>query len=609
VTKLAVVALALLLPSGVRQGAPPAPSGAERIAANSNRQPAGHLEAGVFTLHLEVRRGRWFPESDDGASLPVLAFGEAGGPLSIPGPLIRVPAGTLLHVTVTNTLRDTTLYLWGMQSHPSRDQPEALAPGASREFRFRAGAPGTYYYWAGVENDPSDIREADDSQLSGAFVVDAPGARPADRVFVIGNWFRSADDRDVMVINGKSWPHTERFEFQQGELVRWRWINATANSHPMHLHGFYYTVEAEGSYREQRPNPAGRRPLVVTHLMMSTHTMQISWRAARAGNWIFHCHFAFHTSQFLRLDTLQHAGHSMAGLVLGITVRPRGGAAPVAATSPPRPVRLVVQTRPKTYGSFPGMGYVVQEGAEPVADSILIPGPLLLLRRGEPVAVTIVNHLGEPTAVHWHGIELESYADGVPGWSGRPDGTVPAIEPGDSFTARFTPPRAGTFIYHTHFDEVLQMRSGLYGPLVVLEPGQRFDSDLDRVVVIGARGPDDSTFAGGAPPLVNGQESPPPMRLVAGVRYRFRLINIHPDWRLRVGLASDDGPVTWRPLAKDGAELPTGLKRPTLGDWISGPGETADFEVWFAHPGTARLEIHTVLAGWYVPIELRIGSP
>src|SRR4029079_4327456 len=125
-------------------------------------------------------------ETDDGPSLPVLAFGEPGRPLSIPGPLIRIPAGTTVHLTVNNTLRDTTLYLRGMQTHPASDAPVALTPGASREISFKAGAPGTYYYWAGVANDPSDSRDADDSQLSGAFVVDSPGAPAADRVFVIG---------------------------------------------------------------------------------------------------------------------------------------------------------------------------------------------------------------------------------------------------------------------------------------------------------------------------------------------------------------------------------------------------------------------------------------
>ena len=44
---------------------------------------------------------------------------------------------------------------------------------------------------------------------------------------------------------------------------------------------------------------------------------------------------------------------------------------------------------------------------------------MLVLQRDEPVAITIVNESHEPAAVHWHGIELESFPDGVAGWSGE----------------------------------------------------------------------------------------------------------------------------------------------------------------------------------------------
>jgi len=56
------------------------------------------------------------------------------------------------------------------------------------------------------------------------------------------------------------------------------------------------------------------------------------------------------------------------------------------------------------------LGYVVQEGdTPPPRDSINIPGPLLVLRREEPVRITVVNNLDEPTGVHWHGLEIESF--------------------------------------------------------------------------------------------------------------------------------------------------------------------------------------------------------
>ena len=111
-------------------------------------------------------------------------------------------------------------------------------------------------------------------------------------------------------------------------------------------------------------------------------------------------------------------------------------------------------------------------GPAPRPDSVVIPGPPLVLTRGEPVQITVVNNLQDATSIHWHGIELDSYFDGVSGWSGDQRKTAPHVNAGDSFAVRFTPPRAGTFIYHSHFDEERQLGSGLYGPIIVLEPGQ-----------------------------------------------------------------------------------------------------------------------------------------
>jgi len=62
--------------------------------------------------------------------------------------------------------------------------------------------------------------------------------------------------------------------------------------------------------------------------------------------------------------------------------------------------------------------------------------------------------------------------------------TAPMIEPGASFVVRFTPPRTGTFIYHTHLDDIRQLSSGLYGSIIVLEPGQSLDAEKDRIMLV-----------------------------------------------------------------------------------------------------------------------------
>ena len=86
--------------------------------------------------------------------------------------------------------------------------------------------------------------------------------------------------------------------------------------------------------------------------------------------------------------------------------------------------------------------------------------------------------------MHWHGIELESYFDGVAGYSGDERRITPAIPSGGSFDARFTPPRSGTFIYHTHVDEVRQQQAGLSGALLVVDDPAAYNPARDWVLLI-----------------------------------------------------------------------------------------------------------------------------
>lgn len=160
--------------------------------------------------------------------------------------------------------------------------------------------------------------------------------------------------------------------------------------------------------------------------------------------------------------------------------------------------------------------------------------------------------------MHCHGIELESFPDGVPGWSGTPGRIMPPIVPRDSFVAEFVPPRSGTFIYHTHANEQLQLGSGLYGALLVVDPETPYRLETDKVILVGGAGPADSLpqFGFESPGLVNGSPAPRPMDLEWGKTHRFRLININPDWRVIFSLLSDSALAMWRPLSVDGAKLP-----------------------------------------------------
>jgi manganese oxidase len=608
-------ALALLILAGsvsARSGEARVPEVLPEILANTNRKPAGQLRNGVLTIKLEARTGSWYPETKDGPSLTVQAFAEEGHALQIPAPLVRVSEGTEIRAIIRNSISGATLVMHGFHTRPGEAKDSLEVPsGQAREVRFKAGAAGTYFYWASAGGPLVDGRPCyADSLLSGAFIVDPRGQNaPADeRIFVIGQWLEPVDNfkpddpdfkREVVTINGTAWPYTERLIYSVGQAVRWRWINPAPFGHPMHLHGFFYQVNSKGDAERDSIYKQEEQRRVVTERMPANSTMSVTWVAERAGNWLFHCHILAHISPELRLrpkpasdqhshDPGSHAREGMAGLVLGIQVLQSSRSAKTAnVVSNRRSLTLIAQEQPGRFGKDPGLGFVLQDGnTEPPPNKINIPGPTIVLTRGEPVAIKVVNKLREGTSIHWHGIELESYYDGVAGWGSGGGSVSPMIEPGQSFVAEITPPRSGTFIYHTHMHNQ-QLGSGMYGPLIVVEPGRKFDPATDKILLMSVGGPDDDS-----PSFLDGSNKPEPMQLRVGVKYRLRIINITANNQgPSISLLSGDSPVKWRAIAKDGLDLPPSQAVVKPAHQPVTVGETHDFEFQPKEAGDLRFEV------------------
>ena len=598
--------------------------GAERARPNDNRVAAGTLHDGVLTLHLEARRGLWYPDENDGPGLAMEMFAEAGHPPQNPGPLIRVTAGTRIDVTVRNALRDSTLVVYGLHTRPSAiDDTVQIAPGATRSLSFVAGAPGTYFYWGTTTHNAVVDRSGIDSQLHGAFVVDPEGSTPAaDRVFVLGSWTGPPDregiNPELRVINGLSWPHTEQFTYDVGDTVRWRWVNPSDSPHPMHLHGFYFDITNRGSWAADSVVGVTDVRRVVTEMPLSGGTYAMTWIPDEPGRWLFHCHVAFHMSFYLSarvvpdpadpvaMNPMTDMAGAMRGMALAVTVRPgRSPARRASVATDARNIRLIAQAARGRYrhGRFVAdeMSFVRQDGVVPPApDSVPVPSSLLVLRRGEPVRITIVNRTRAPTGVHWHGIEVPSYSDGVGGWSGLGASMAPMIAPGDSFVAAFTPPRAGTFMYHAHSNEAFQVNLGLYGALLVVDSAT-YDPRYERIIILGSAGPE-----GARPARINGRLLPDTLRMTVGETYRIRLVEIIPDWTIRLALTREDSVVHWKALAKDGAELPASAQLLHPAAFITGPGQTMDFEYRPTAPGLMRLDVEQRTGGWKTHLPIRI---
>ena len=89
-----------------------------------------------------------------------------------------------------------------------------------------------------------------------------------------------------------------------------------------------------------------------------------------------------------------------------------------------------------------------------------VPGPILEAKQGVPLEIEFTNRLPEPTVIHWHGLRIPAAMDGT-------EVVQRPVQPGETFTYRFTPPDAGTFWYHPHANEPEQLEKGLYGALIV----------------------------------------------------------------------------------------------------------------------------------------------
>jgi FtsP/CotA-like multicopper oxidase with cupredoxin domain len=117
------------------------------------------------------------------------------------------------------------------------------------------------------------------------------------------------------------------------------------------------------------------------------------------------------------------------------------------------------------------------------------PGPTIEAVEGDKVRIFVTNKLPEHTAVHWHGMILPCGMDGVGGL------TQPQIKPGQTFVYEFELKKSGTFMYHPHADEMVQMAMGMMGLFIVHPKNPRFMVvDRDFAFLIAAYDIDPGTY-------------------------------------------------------------------------------------------------------------------
>jgi FtsP/CotA-like multicopper oxidase with cupredoxin domain len=106
------------------------------------------------------------------------------------------------------------------------------------------------------------------------------------------------------------------------------------------------------------------------------------------------------------------------------------------------------------------------------------PGPTLEAVEGERVRIYLTNRLPEHTSIHWHGLLLPAGMDGVSGL------TQPPIPPGETWVYEFDLRNHGTFLYHPHADELVQLATGLMGMFIVHPRSAEDRVDRDFAILL-----------------------------------------------------------------------------------------------------------------------------
>ncbi len=183
-------------------------------------------------------------------------------------------------------------------------------------------------------------------------------------------------------------------------------------------------------------------------------------------------------------------------------------------------------------------------------------GPTIEAVEGDQLRIYVTNRLDAPTTVHWHGIFLPSGMDGVGGVSQK------AIQPGETFKYEFTLKQHGTYMYHSHHDEMTQMQLGMMG-LFIIHPKNPTTPPPDRdyammlsewKIEVGASRPDPNEMTDFNVFTMNGRSFPGTAPLLAkkGERVRIRIGNLSTMSHHAIHLHG----YYFKIIATDGGEIP-----------------------------------------------------
>ena len=307
-----------------------------------------------------------------------------------------------------------------------------------------------------------------------------------------------------------AWAATPQMDslIQLGEVK-----NGRVELRAIELDKFNFLISSERSARVREPH--GR--MILRGQSPSTRPfppdlLEFSLGAARSG------------------DTMDHGEHGNSGWPMvpsprGVTMLPSEMALRPEVTPFLPPMDEPLPTADSNEVLRPEDGEIIDLTAELVRRTIngqtytmygyngQYPGPLIEVSRGSEIMVRFTNHLSDATSIHWHGIRLKNAFDGVD-------------EVSDAFTYMLRFPDAGIFWYHPHIREDIQQALGLYGNILVRQPGAKIPANREQILML-------QDLLVGDPGLIPwGRESP--THALMGRFGNVFLVNGQPGYRLSV---------------------------------------------------------------------------
>ncbi|HWH13103.1 MAG TPA: copper oxidase, partial [Miltoncostaeaceae bacterium] len=257
------------------------------------------MDGGVKVFRLTAAPAKW--RLDDDTTVEAWTYNG-----QVPGPVIRGRVGERVRIVVTNRLPEPTTIHWHGLSLPIREDGvpgishDPIAPGKTFTYEFTLRHVGMNMY-----HPHYNTLEQQTKGLYGALVVDpAEGPRrDVKEVFQV-----LSEMNGKFLINGRSFPSTDAYTVRRGQKVLIRTVNLGEMDHPMHLHGFLFTVVgADGG-----EVPASARFPRYTQNVAPGESYDMEFTPDQRGAWLFHCHIIGHVTG---------PGGSDAGMITAFAVK------------------------------------------------------------------------------------------------------------------------------------------------------------------------------------------------------------------------------------------------------------------------------------------------